>query len=389
MDLLALLTHLQQSPAAMLRRSLQLLPALTAVSAWNVPLGGDYTPIGAGKLNITVYQPNVPIAPSPLPAPIAATHADELAAAFLNLGRSTQWDLISAVQLEGDTGEPEGMVLLGDERVVLSAGDWTVPTKAFGKDANGTSIIINGTDRDAGAGFAHLIVYNTTDGTRIADATLTEAGSEEYHTGGVDYDGEHLWLTLAQYRPNSTATLVKVDPATLQPTPVLRIADHAGGSIHDTKTNKLVTLNWGGRNASVWDLSQSYTLDDFSQPAEVIRTPSYFVDYQDCKFVGYPSCLGSKSTALCSGVATIGSGNSSYNLGGIALIDTETMIPLVEVPIALSSQLGTRMTQNPVDVKVVDGRLRLYWLPDQHNSTLYIYEAQPDSPFEYGGTGGW
>ena len=91
---------------------------------------------------------------------------------------------------------------------------------------------------------------------------------------------------------------------------------------------------------------------------------------------------------ICSGVATIGSGNSTFNLGGLAIVDTETMTPLDEVPIAMTSQLGAPITENPMDVSVVDGRLRVYWLPDQHNSTLYVYEAQPASPFEYGGTGG-
>lgn len=84
---------------------------------------------------------------------------------------------------------------------------------------------------------------------------------------------------------------------------------------------------------------------------------------------------------LCSGVATIG----NYNLGGIALVDVDTMTPLAEVPIALESALGLRMTQNPVDVSVEAGKLRFYWIPDQRNSTLYVYEAQPDSQFQYGG----
>ena len=364
--------------------STSLLAALSGLA-----MAQSYTPIGQGSLNITISQPNVPIAPSPLPAPGAQSNVDELAAAFINLGRTTSWNLISAVRLEGETWEPEGMVKLGDERIIVSAGEYTKATAAFGKDANGTSIIMNGTDRANGAGFAHLIVFNSTDGSRIADATLSEIGSAEYHNGGLDYDGEWIWATIAQYRPNSTATLIKVDPTTLKPTPILRIQDHMGGAIHDTKTNKLVTLGWGSRNASTWDLNKQYSLEGFSTPDMVVRNPSYFVDYQDCKFVGYPSCLGSRSTALCSGVAAIGTSVTDYyNLGGIALVDIETMMPLVEVPIAKRSDQGTPLTQNPVDISVVDGKLRLYWIPDQDNSTLYTYEAGVPSPFEYGGSGG-
>ena len=86
---------------------------------------------------------------------------------------------------------------------------------------------------------------------------------------------------------------------------------------------------------------------------------------------------------LCSGAATIGSGAFSYNLGGVAIVDVETMVPLMEVPIAMRSLLGTPVTQNPVEVSVEDGKLRLYFLPDQHLNTLYVFEAQPDSPYEF------
>jgi len=75
---------------------------------------------------------------------------------------------------------------------------------------------------------------------------------------------------------------------------------------------------------------------------------------------------------LCSGVSTIG----NYTLGGIALVDVKTMIPLAELPIEMESALGVRVTMNPMDVGVKDGKLRLYLLPDQHNSTLCVFEAQ-------------
>jgi len=86
---------------------------------------------------------------------------------------------------------------------------------------------------------------------------------------------------------------------------------------------------------------------------------------------------------LCSGVWNAG----TFNLGGIALVDVETMIPLAEVPITLTSAVGYPLTQNPVEVSVVDGKLRLYWMPEPRNSTLFIYEADT-TPFQFGGSGG-
>lgn len=86
---------------------------------------------------------------------------------------------------------------------------------------------------------------------------------------------------------------------------------------------------------------------------------------------------------LCGGVATLGSAAAPFYLGGAALVDVESMVPLAEVPIGLTSSTGVPLTQNPIDASVENGKLRLYLLPDQHNSTLYVIEAQLDSPYEF------
>lgn len=344
-----------------------------------------------GALNITISQPNVSFVPSPLPPPHALSDGEQIVSLFQNLGRTTTWTSIANISFQGDTYEPEGMVRLpggtpGQDRYIVSAGEYTELTVAY-------NTTINGTDRTAGAGFAHLMAFGA-DGSRIADATLTAQGALEYHNGGIDFDGQHIWATIAQYRPNTTAHVARVDPHTLVPETMLHVRDHEGGIVHDVVSNQIWTLNWGSRNASVFaldGLSPSASADDddddddvFTAPDAVVRNPSYFVDYQDCKFLGRSAHYRHRPVMLCSGVATIG----TYSLGGIAVVDVDTMLPLAEVPVPLVSALGVCIAQNPVDVAVVDGRLRLFWLPDQHNSTLYVYEAEPDSAFEFGGTGG-
>jgi len=59
------------------------------------------------------------------------------------------------------------------------------------------------------------------------------------------------------------------------------------------------------------------------------------------------------------------------------------MVPLVEVMLTTVSDLSGLVTQNRMDVDVVDDRLRVCFLPEQHNSTLHGYEAQRSSPSEY------
>ncbi|PTB75311.1 hypothetical protein M440DRAFT_1336180 [Trichoderma longibrachiatum ATCC 18648] len=321
--------------------------------------------------------PHTPFAPSPLPLSHAASDGETIIKLFQTLGRTTVWKSIANISFQGDTFEPEGLVRLGPDRYVISCGEYTEHTRKYPHP-------INGTDRTPGKGFAHLMVYNGK-GERIADATITREGDEEYHNGGIDYDGRWIWGTLAQYRPNSTANVYRADPYSLKPQTVLRYHDHLGAIVHDTTKNTITALNWGGRNASIWALGNKVRADCCPQqqePGSTIRNPSYFVDYQDCKWLGRREFYHGASVMLCSGVATLDDG---YSLGGIALVDAESMQPLAEVPITLKSLRGVRMTQNPVDVSVEDGKLRLYWLPDQRNSTLYVYEAQPESPFEYGG----
>ena len=64
-------------------------------------------------------------------------------------------------------------------------------------------------------------------------------------------------------------------------------------------------------------------------------------------------------------------------------MDVETKVPLDEIPVTLTSAMGVPLTQKPIDASVEDGKLRLCLLPDRHNSTLYVIEAQPDSPCEF------
>ncbi|KAK9349759.1 hypothetical protein V1523DRAFT_421914 [Lipomyces doorenjongii] len=330
----------------------------------------------AAALNITIKQ-NVPFAPAKLPTPYAAAQCDVIVELFSRLGRTTVWNLVEKVHIEGDTFEPEGIVRIGDDRYFVSAGEYTTPTVKYGNNT-----IINGTDRTAGSGFAHIMVFDGK-GKRIADATLTERGAIEYHNGGIDYDGEFIWATIAQYRPNTTATLMRIDPRTLEPTVILHVADHEGGVVHDTRTDKFVMLNWGSRNATTWNSGHKPApYPSFTTFRDKTRNPSYYVDYQDCKFLGHPKTFNYRGTMICSGVASL---SPTVAIGGVALVDMDTMIPVAEVPITMTSDLGVPVTQNPMDVAIVDGRLRFYFMPDQHNSTLYVYEAEPNSPFEYGG----
>ncbi|WYZ45691.1 hypothetical protein EsH8_VIII_001007 [Colletotrichum jinshuiense] len=375
----------------------------------------------AAARNITRPDPGVPLAPAPLPAPGPARDGAEIARLLMGVSRSSfgatagggaggegaRVRLVKKVAFEGELWEPEGVVRLagapraassggdggedgddGDgERFWVSAGEYTVPTERYPGGR-----WVDGTDRSAGAGFAHFVVFDGT-GRRLADWVVSREGDLEYHNGGLDYDGRHIWATLSQYRPNTTGTVVRIDPEGLEMEEVFRVKDHQGGIVHDVETGTLVTLNWGGRKGRRWDLRRrgdgatsgegqarlgGGRGDAFDAPDAEVVNPSHWVDYQDCKSLGH---YGGRPVMLCSGIATLGPG---VEVGGLAIVDAESLVPIWEVPFMERADVGgaggdagkgVLLTKNPMDVALVDGKVRLYFLPEEGRSTLYVYEV--------------
>ncbi|TIC90567.1 hypothetical protein CH35J_011841 [Colletotrichum higginsianum] len=373
--------------------------------------------------NLTRLRPGVPLAPVPLPPAGPARDGAEILRQLTGLTRAgmngggggggdggSRLRFVKKIELEGDVWEPEGIVRLTgpggndndndddddeeEERFWVSAGEYTVPTEKF-PDGRW----VDGTDRSAGAGFAHFVVFDGR-GRRLADWVVSKEGDAEYHNGGLDYDGLHIWATLSQYRPNSTATVVRVDPVDLRVERVFRVGDHQGGVVHDVETGTLTTLSWGGRVARRWDLKRGdggggdggreeeqvrLVLGEgvdggtgFDVPEDVMVNPSHWIDYQDCKSLGR---VGGRSLALCSGIATLAPG---VEVGGLAVVDVDAgMAPVWEVPFLERTERttaaeggggGVLMTKNPMDVALVGGRVRLYFAPEEGRGAVFVYE---------------
>jgi hypothetical protein len=302
-----------------------------------------------------------------LPSPPAAD-GDRIASAFAKLSRATGWELVEKVPLRFDAHHPEGVVRLGD-RYVLSTVEVIEPTQRY--QPPGT--IIDGTDRTPGKGIGHLIAFDA-DGNLLADKRLDD-GANIYHPGGLDYDGRHLWVAVAEYRPNKPSIIYRVDPTTLAAKEVLRTPDHIGGIAHDTKRDRLVGLNWGSRTAYAWKLARRRAV-----LRDTTVNPSHFVDYQDCKYLGRPRRF-EHPAMLCSGIAGLRHAGPngqpvSYDLGGVAIVDTVTMRPFGELPFQEYTDQRQVATRNAIDVQIVDGRLRLYLVADDDQSNLLVYEAR-------------
>ncbi len=277
--------------------------------------------------------------------------------AFQKLTRASQWLQVAALPLKFNTHHPQGLVKIG-ETFYLSSVEVTQSTKRFAQPQNGL-------DRDVGAGVGHLFKFDN-QGKLIADAQIGEGTI--YHPGGMDYDGASLWLPVAEYRPHSRSIVYRVNPATLKATDVLRYDDHLGGIVHDTDSHTLHAMSWGSRNFYRWTLDARGRA--LAKPLRQTNS-AFYVDYQDCKYVG-------AHAMLCAGLSQYQRGKDSprFSLGGMELIDLRTYHPLHQLPIELWMASGLPMTQNPFWIEATAIGLRVYFVPEDQQSTLYVYEVK-------------
>ena len=128
------------------------------------------------------------------------------------------------------------MVKIGDFFYLSSVEIIEAPDK-FGQS-------VEGYDRTPGKGVGHLFKFDE-DGKLLSSVTLGEG--IVYHPGGIDYDGRWLWVSVAEYRPDSLSIIYRVDPETMRATEVFRFSDHIGGIVRNTENNTLHGVSWGSR----------------------------------------------------------------------------------------------------------------------------------------------
>jgi uncharacterized protein DUF6454 len=255
------------------------------------------------------------------------------------LTRSSPWTLVSSVPIAFRTFHPQGMVKIGDTLVVSS---------------------VEVVDRDAGKGVGHLFKIDMA-GNLVSDLRLGEGAI--YHPGGIDYDGHHIWVPVAEYRPDSRSIVYRVDPATMKATEVFRVDDHIGAIVHNTDDQTLHGVSWGSRRFYRWTLRGA-------GKGRTLNT-SHYLDYQDCKYVG-------GRRMLCTGVTEIRETPDAapFRLGGLDLVDLDDGRPLHQVPVLLWTAGGLDMTHNPVWLEPSAAGLRGYFMPEDDRSTLYIYDVE-------------
>jgi hypothetical protein len=274
------------------------------------------------------------------------------------LTRESTWTLVGSVPMKFRTYHPQGMLKIG-QSFFVSAVEVTVRTKRFAEPAGGY-------DRDAGEGVGHLFKIDL-QGNLVSDLRLGEGTI--YHPGGIDYDGTHIWVPVAEYRPNSRSIVYRVDPSTLKATEVFRVSDHIGAVVHDVDDRTLHGVSWGSRRFYRWAIDARGQIANAATAPTL--NPSHYVDYQDCKY-------GGAHRMICTGVTEMRQPGDTraFRLGGIDLISLSDGRPLHQVPVLLWTAGGLDMTHNPVWLEPAAAGLRAYFLPEDDESTLFIYEVR-------------
>ena len=278
------------------------------------------------------------------------------------LTRSSSWKPVASVPVNFRTYHPQGMVKIGSTLFVSSV-EVKVPTRRLQEPAGGY-------DRDTGDGVGHLFKIDMA-GNRVADLRMGEGTA--YHPGGIDFDGKQIWVSVAEYRPDSRSIVYRVDPETMKATEIFRFADHIGAIVHNTDDNTLHGVSWGSRRFYRWTLGHDGRVTNADIPPEKLQTlnTSHYLDYQDCKYLG-------GRRMLCTGVTEIRQTPDAapFRLGGIELVNVEDGRPVHQVPVLLWTAGGMDMTHNPVWIEPSATGLRGYFMPEDDTSTLYIYDVE-------------
>lgn len=294
--------------------------------------------------------------------PVAAAGGD-LVDAFTRLTKNAAWQRVAAKPVGFDTHHPQGFAKVGDALFVSSV-EVIEPTEKFAEPQGGL-------DRTAGAGKGHLFKMDL-EGNLLEQVELGKGNI--YHPGGIDFDGESLWVPVAEYRPNSNSIVYRVDPETLEATEVFRYPDHIGGVVHNTDDGTLHGVSWGSRRFYTWDLADSGAVTNADEPPDklMVLNPAHYIDYQDCQYAG-------RGQAFCFGLNKYqpSADAPEFALGGAELVDLRTNRPLYQVPVPLWTEDGTSLTQNPVHLEPADDGLRAYFMPEDNESRLFVYEVAP------------
>lgn len=256
--------------------------------------------------------------------------------ALFTLNRRSRLELIGEVRLDFPTHHPQGMAFATGLTFLSSVEILDAPLPAA-----------DPTLRSPGRGSGHVFVLDSKGGL-IRDVHVGE--DSMYHPGGMDFDGEHVWLSVAEYRAGGPSIVYTIDPYSLEVRERFRVDDHIGWILRDPELDLVYGGSWGSRRIYTWDTE--------GRVAANWENPGHFVDYQDAQLLS-PGLL------LCSGISVLPQADGpAFELGGLALVEPQRRKILRDFPISMFSAAGHVITRNPVTVTADEHGLQIHAAPD-------------------------
>jgi hypothetical protein len=285
----------------------------------------------------------------------AMRNSQEIRESFLACDRTTQWQLEDSISFKFPTYHPQGLVVT-ENYVFLSSVEVNEPPQN----------VFDPNKSTPGSGVGHLFIADRS-GALIKDLIIGEGSM--YHPGGIDFDGEDIWIPVGEYRPHARSMVVAVNAFDFSIREVFRINDSIGWAVPDPEKSLIYGGNWGSRVLYVWNQK--------GEEIEQWKNPSHFVDYQDAIFLNSGEVIASGISVLLSNEDA--EKQMAPELGGLALLDFKTKKIVHEIPIYSHTKAGHVLTRNPFSLSVTGEDLFLHVAPDDGDdlggTSLNTYKA--------------
>ncbi len=204
-----------------------------------------------------------------------------------------------------------------------------------GIETDGRRLWVTEVRRGPKTGFLHEFELPT--GKLLRSADLTQG--VRYHPGGIAGNDTHLWVPMAEYRPRSSATILKVRKSDLAAETAFEVADHIGA----------VAVNGNTVYAANWDARQVYVL-----PGTTVRDNRSGTSFQDLKFY--------------QGQLVGGGGRGRGVPGAIDWLDPQSLEMRRRIEVGQTDR-GVSFTHEGLAIR--EGRI--YLLPEDGPSRLFIF----------------
>ncbi|HBI86567.1 MAG TPA: hypothetical protein DDY75_01525 [Sphingobacterium sp.] len=277
---------------------------------------------------------------------------------LMRVKSTTAMVLKDSIPLLFDTYHTQGLTKIGDYFFLTGVDVHRWP-KAYKK-------LMGKFDRDVGVGNGYIMKFNLK-GELISKVSLGHGSM--YHPGGIDFDGENIWVPVCEYRPFGRSLIYRLNPITMAAQEVFIVDDAIGAIIYNRDENELIGMNWDAVQFYKW--KKVYGEDKWDLTS-VSRNDQHFIHYQDGQYIG-------QGLMLCSGLNSfqaVPNTKDKIIIGGLQLLDVKTYSSRYSIPIELWSKKGRVMTGNPFCAEVIDGEINCYFVPDDNHSILYTYRIK-------------